>query len=46
MTVLGSRDPNVPLSNVPASITVIEREEIAKQQATALRIEDILSRTG
>lgn len=45
VTVLGSRDPNVPLSNVPASISVVPREEIARQQPTAQRIEDILSRT-
>lgn len=45
VTVVGSRDPNVPLSNVPASITVVERDEIARQQATAPRIEDILGRT-
>jgi len=45
VTVLGSRDPNVPLSNVPASITVVPREEIAKQQPTAQRIDDILART-
>lgn len=45
MTVLGSRDPSVPLSNVPASITVVPREEIAKQQPTAQRIEDILANT-
>lgn len=45
VTVLGSRDPNVPLSNVPASISVVPREEIARQQPTAQRIEDILART-
>lgn len=45
VTVLGARDPSVPLSNVPASITVVPREEIARQQATAQRIEDILGRT-
>lgn len=45
ITVLGSRDPSVPLSSVPASITVVPREEIAKQQPTAQRIEDILART-
>lgn len=45
VTVLGSRDPNAPLSNVPASITVVPREEIARQQPTAQRIEDILART-
>ncbi|MPY69133.1 MAG: TonB-dependent receptor [Alphaproteobacteria bacterium] len=45
VTVLGSRnvDP-APLSNVPASITVVDRETIRSQQATAPRIEDILSR--
>src|SRR5687768_6853094 len=32
VTVLGSRDPSVPLSNVPASITVVPREEISRQQ--------------
>lgn len=45
VTVLGSRDPSAPLSNVPASITVVPREEIAKQQPTAQRIDDILGRT-
>lgn len=45
VTVLGSRDPSVPLSNVPASITVVPREEITRQQPTAQRIEDILGRT-
>src|SRR5688500_7055232 len=45
LTVLGSRQPGTPLSNVPASITVVDDEEIARQQATAPRIEDILGRT-
>lgn len=45
VTVLGTRDPSVPLSNVPASITVVPREEISRQQPTAQRIEDILGRT-
>jgi iron complex outermembrane receptor protein len=43
--VLGSREPGVPLSNVPASITVVPREEVSRQQPTAQRIEDILGRT-
>lgn len=45
VTVLGSREPDVPLSNVPASITVVEREEIQQEQATTNRVEDILRRT-
>lgn len=45
VTVLGSRDPAVPLSAVPASITVVPRAEIAVQQATAPRVEEILART-
>lgn len=44
VTVLGARDPNVPLSNVPASISVVSREDVATEQATAERIEDILGR--
>lgn len=43
-TVLGSRRPDVPLSNVPSSITVVDREDIHKEQATTNRIEDIISR--
>lgn len=45
VTVLGSRDPNVSLSNVPASISVVPREEIDRQRPTAQRIEDVLTRT-
>jgi iron complex outermembrane receptor protein len=45
ITVLGSRDPSVPLSNAPASITVVPREEIVRQQPIAQRVEDILGRT-
>lgn len=45
VTVLGSRDPNVSLSNVPASISVVPREEISRQRATAQRVEDVLTRT-
>jgi iron complex outermembrane receptor protein len=45
VTVLGTRQTDVPLSNVPGSITIVEQEEIARQQTTAPRIEYILSRT-
>jgi iron complex outermembrane receptor protein len=45
VTVLGSRGADVPLSNVPASITVVEQPEIEKELSTAPRIEDVLSRT-
>lgn len=44
ITVLGTRRVDVPLSNVPSSITLVEREEIQKQQATTNRIEDVLRR--
>jgi iron complex outermembrane receptor protein len=44
-TVLGSRRPDVPLSNVPSSITVVDREVIQKEQVTTNRIEDVISRT-
>lgn len=45
VVVVGTRDPNVPLSNVPASISVVSRDQIKTEQATAQRIEDILTRT-
>jgi iron complex outermembrane receptor protein len=45
VTVLGARRPEVPLSNVPSSITIVGREEIHKEQATTNRVEDIISRT-
>lgn len=45
ITVLGTRQTGVPLSNVPASITVLEEQEIKSQQSSAPRIDDILSRT-
>ena len=45
VTVLGSRGVDVPLSNVPASITVVDQPEIQKELPTAPRIEDVLSRT-
>lgn len=44
VTVFGTRRVDVPLSNVPSSITIVEREEIQKEQATTNRIEDILAR--
>lgn len=44
VTVLAARDPNVPLSNVSASISLVPRERIDAEQATAQRIEDILAR--
>jgi iron complex outermembrane receptor protein len=45
VTVIGARGPDVPLSNVPSSIAYVGREEIAKEQITAPRVEDILTRT-
>jgi iron complex outermembrane recepter protein len=44
VTVLGSRQPNAPLSNVPSSITIIDREEIQDEAATTNRVDDILAR--
>jgi iron complex outermembrane recepter protein len=44
VTVIGSRQPNAPLSNVPSSITIIDQEEIQDEAATTNRIEDILAR--
>jgi iron complex outermembrane receptor protein len=44
VTVLGSRQPNAPLSNVAASITQIDREEIQDEAATTNRVDDILAR--
>ena len=46
VTVLGTRQSTgVPLSNVPASIMIVDEPEIRTQQLTAPRMEDILSRT-
>jgi iron complex outermembrane receptor protein len=45
VTVLATRQANVPLSNVPASVSIVTREQIAKEQSTAPRVEDILTRT-
>ncbi len=44
VTVLGSRQLDVPLSNVPTSITYMDRNDVRKEQATAERVEDVLSR--
>jgi iron complex outermembrane recepter protein len=43
LTVLGSRRPDVPLSNVPSSITQVPREEIQAERAITNRVEDILT---
>ncbi len=45
VTVLGSRAPNVPMSNVPSTITFVDRDRIDKETPTAPRIENVLSRT-
>lgn len=44
MTVLASRQGEVPLSNVPASITVIDREEAQKESGTANRLDEIIAK--
>lgn len=44
VTVLAARDPNLPLSNVPASLSLMPRERIETEQATASRIEDLIGR--
>jgi outer membrane receptor for ferrienterochelin and colicin len=46
VTVLSTREADVPLSNVPSSISIVDREEIQKEQAVSNRIEDILRRCG
>ena len=43
-TVLGSRRADVPLSNVPSAITVLDREDIHKEQSTTNRVDEIISR--
>lgn len=45
ITVLGTRQSGVPLSNVPGSITIVDRDGVLTQQPTAPRMEDILRRT-
>ena len=44
VTVLGTRDVNVPISSVPSSITYVDGEAIQKDLAVASRIEDVLAR--
>jgi iron complex outermembrane receptor protein len=44
ITVLGRRGAELPLSGVPAAISVVPRDELLREQATAPRIEDLLSR--
>jgi len=44
VTVLATRRNDVPLSNVPASITLVDREGIQDEHATTNRVEDVLSR--
>lgn len=44
VTVLGTRAPNVPLSNVPSSITYVGEETIQKETAVSARLEEILAR--
>jgi iron complex outermembrane recepter protein len=44
ITVLGSRHPDVPLSNVPSAITQVEREEIHQEASTANRLDEILAK--
>jgi iron complex outermembrane receptor protein len=44
ITVLGTRRSDVPLSNVPSSITIVDRREVEEEVVTSNRIDDILSR--
>lgn len=44
VTVLGTRAPNVPLSNVPSSITYVDGETIRRETAVSPRLEEILAR--
>ncbi len=44
VTVLGSRQPNAPLSNAPSSITFVDREEIQEEAATTNRVDEIIAR--
>lgn len=44
VTVLGSRRTDIPLSNVPSSISLLNQEDIQEERPTTNRIEDILSR--
>lgn len=44
VTILGTRAPGVPMSNVPSSISYVPEETIQRDIATSARIEDILAR--
>jgi iron complex outermembrane receptor protein len=44
VTVLGSRQPDAPLSNVPSSITFVDRDEIEEELATTNRIDEVIAR--
>jgi iron complex outermembrane receptor protein len=45
ITALGTREPGVPLSNVPASISYVGPETVQRDLATSARIEDIVARS-
>lgn len=45
ITVLGSRVADAPLSNVPASISVVSREEVERERTIGGRVEDALAHT-
>jgi iron complex outermembrane recepter protein len=44
VTALGTREPGVPLSNVPASISYVGRDTVQRDLATSASIEDIVAR--
>jgi len=44
VTVLGTREPNLPMSSVPSSITQVGQATVLRDLATSALIEDILAR--
>jgi iron complex outermembrane recepter protein len=44
VTVLGSREPNLPMSSVPSSITQVGQPTVLRDLTTSALIEDILAR--
>lgn len=44
ITVLGTREPNVPMSSVPSSISRVGQPTVLRDLATSAPIEDILAR--
>lgn len=44
VTVLGSREPNLPMSSVPSSITQVGQPTVLRDLATSALIEDIIAR--